>query len=104
MVVISAHVWMAMNLLKGPTIVQVRHFFMYTLILYNQFWKTDVDECAGINDCQQVCINTVGSFTCNCFDGFTFTSDGRNCTGIKLTLNGSKFLLCLKYIVLCSNH
>jgi hypothetical protein len=42
----------------------------------------DVDECAGVNDCQQLCENTVGSYSCSCNIGFTLQADGRNCTGI----------------------
>lgn len=44
----------------------------------------DINECEGVNDCQQRCENSVGSFTCSCENGFTLSSDGRNCTGIKL--------------------
>ena len=43
--------------------------------------KPDIDECGGINGCQQVCENTEGSYLCNCTDGFTLLEDGRNCTG-----------------------
>ena len=44
----------------------------------------DVDECAmaSTNDCNAnaECVNTVGSFRCNCKPGFT--GDGKDCTGI----------------------
>ena len=46
----------------------------------------DVNECEGVNDCQQVCENTMGSYTCSCMEGFTLAEDGRNCTGIVLVL------------------
>ena len=42
---------------------------------------TDIDECAsGSAGCEQVCTNTVGSFTCSCNTGFTLSS-GTFCTG-----------------------
>ena len=44
----------------------------------------DADECAmaSTNDCSAnaECVNTVGSFGCNCKPGFT--GDGKNCIGI----------------------
>ncbi|XP_070174331.1 cubilin-like [Littorina saxatilis] len=40
----------------------------------------DVDECNENCDCcDQVCTNTIGSFTCGCNRGFTLDSDGRTC-------------------------
>ena len=43
---------------------------------------TDYDECAGgDNNCQQICTNTIGSYTCQCNTGFRLNDDGRNCTG-----------------------
>ena len=45
--------------------------------------QTDIDECelTEMNDCQQHCTNTVGSFNCSCQEGFTLNVDGRNCDG-----------------------
>lgn len=32
----------------------------------------DIDECQrGIVDCQQICINTIGGFNCECEFGYT---------------------------------
>jgi len=41
--------------------------------------QTDVDECSTANRCQQRCVNTVGSFTCACHDGFQLQDDGHSC-------------------------
>ena len=43
----------------------------------------DIDECASddTNSCEQQCINSVGSYTCKCNDGFTLNSDGTTCSG-----------------------
>ena len=42
----------------------------------------DINECEGINDCQQECVNVEGSYNCSCMEGFNLADDGRNCTGI----------------------
>ena len=42
----------------------------------------DIDECAeGTDNCIQHCINTAGSYTCNCNTGYRLASDGRSCDG-----------------------
>nr|XP_057917944.1 collagen and calcium-binding EGF domain-containing protein 1 isoform X2 [Doryrhamphus excisus] len=42
----------------------------------------DIDECADANTtaCSQICINTVGSFRCQCETGYFLEGDGRTCT------------------------
>ena len=61
---------------------------MQDVISYGNYilQQTDIDECElkELNDCQQHCTNTVGSFTCSCQEGFTLNADGRNCDGISL--------------------
>ena len=43
---------------------------------------TDIDDCAVNNGgCAQVCLNTLGSFSCACVNGFQLSGDGRNCSG-----------------------
>ena len=44
------------------------------------FGIVDIDECSGLNDCQQNCINTEGSFECSCDEAFTLDMDGRTCS------------------------
>ena len=43
----------------------------------------DTDECASLdlNQCDQVCDNTEGSYSCSCDDGYTLNSDGHACDG-----------------------
>ena len=44
---------------------------------------TDIDECSeGTHNCDQVCTNTEGSFTCSCNSGYTLLSNGRSCIGM----------------------
>ena len=42
----------------------------------------DVDECeAGLHECQQLCVNTAGGFSCECNPGFELNDDGSTCSG-----------------------
>ena len=42
----------------------------------------DIDECALDTDgCDQGCINTPGSFQCNCSEGYQLNEDGFTCDG-----------------------
>ena len=53
--------------------------------VYAQPSQSDVNECAlGIDNCQQLCNNTVGSFTCGCDTGYELERDGFSCA-----LNGT---------------
>lgn len=53
---------------------------------------TDINECGGVNDCEQLCTNTKGSYTCNCTEGFDLADDGRRCTGIRAYVTFSTIL------------
>lgn len=44
------------------------------LVLIND---TDIDECSGVSDCQQGCLNTPGSYNCSCDSAFVLDTDGR---------------------------
>ena len=49
--------------------------------LYVCIFITEIDECAGENDCHYnaTCTNTVGSYNCTCNDGFE--GNGTSCEG-----------------------
>ena len=52
----------------------------YKIDLYP--FHLDTDECAINNGgCEQMCINTIGSFNCSCGTGDYLDKDGFNCNG-----------------------
>ena len=56
------------------------NLFFYELTL-------DINECAASVNlpssvCQQVCVNTIGGFYCECMAGFQINSDNATCSGV----------------------
>ena len=50
----------------------------------------DIDECVEVpGACSQMCINTIGNFTCKCNHGYHKTNDQRHCKKLD-----SKYLSC----------
>lgn len=43
----------------------------------------DFDEClnSGPSECKQICINTPGSFVCDCYKGYRLNIDQSTCDG-----------------------
>ena len=43
----------------------------------------DLDECASsaTHQCQQICVNTAGSYSCSCQSGYALNTDGKTCSG-----------------------
>uniref|UniRef100_A0A1I8NGR0 EGF-like domain-containing protein n=1 Tax=Musca domestica TaxID=7370 RepID=A0A1I8NGR0_MUSDO len=44
-----------------------------------RYCEIDIDECKEEKPCDQTCINTVGSYYCQCRDGFTLLADQQSC-------------------------
>ena len=43
-------------------------------------FATDVDECQADNGhCEQICVNSPGSFSCRCSEGHQLENDGKRC-------------------------
>ena len=62
--------------------------------IYVIIYVSEIDECQRLLDnCQQECINTEGSFNCSCNEGFELQDDERTCEGNKL----------LKLLYLCAS-
>lgn len=48
---------------------------------------SDNDECSTNNGgCSQYCVNTYGSFRCDCYSGYVFDSELQICLGMHTTL------------------
>ncbi|KAG8447523.1 hypothetical protein GDO86_014865 [Hymenochirus boettgeri] len=44
------------------------------------YCQKDVDECkSGAHRCSQLCVNSAGSFHCECVDGYQLAGDGKTC-------------------------
>ena len=49
----------------------------------NEIRVLDIDECAVDNGgCDEICINTPGSFSCACNPGYMLLMDGKTCTDV----------------------
>ena len=54
--------------------------FVIGLSQISSFFSSDTDECKhGENTCHQICQNTIGSFSCSCYDGFNFNDTTHVC-------------------------
>ena len=52
-------------------------------VIYTFIYLSDVDECATTSNagCQLTCVNTPGSYHCECTAGYRPTEAGRKCIG-----------------------
>ena len=58
-------------------------------------YVADADECNfGTDSCTYDCINTPGSYTCACFDGYQLAADSLVCEG-EVARNISDFYLII---------
>ena len=61
------------------------------------YYNIDIDECtAGLDNCgvNADCIDTIGSYTCQCKPMFFESADGNNCIGLTITLSLIDILTC----------
>ena len=59
----------------------ISQYFHSHFIVFFTTIIVDVDECLSLSSgCEQRCVNTQGSFYCECNDGFILSNDGRTCT------------------------
>lgn len=59
-----------------------RSFYLLLLCLCMLLQHIDMDECADRNmsACSQVCVNSVGSYRCECEKGYFLEEDRKTCT------------------------
>ena len=72
----------------------IQHSFMLTFCL------TDVDECSGSTfDCVAFsnCSNTIGSYRCDCIDGYEWDSTNTTCQGSLLINCGDTVRFCVDF-------
>ena len=54
-----------------------------TAFIFLVFTVLDIDECRlGVDNCEQACRDTDGSYACECFSGYNLNNDGRTCNGM----------------------
>lgn len=59
----------------------VVHYYFGVVSQALQFFL-DADECsANASLCDVTCVNTVGSYRCECGTGYQLSNDGSSCTG-----------------------
>ena len=57
------------------------HIQKITHVMYIVF-LTDINECENSGTCDHRCINTIGSFVCDCYPGYQLNDDLMTCSGM----------------------
>ena len=59
---------------------------LYKPFIHNFLYNSDINECEGTHNCQGVamCVNTLGSFRCDCPSGYGLTVNHTACEGVLL--------------------
>ena len=60
----------------------------------------DEDECDIYTNCQHSCVNTEGSFHCDCNDGYELASDGYSCNDNQSAATCEQFLTSTTIIII----
>lgn len=62
---------------------QFLFFFFYSLkkkkIINFIYIPLDLNECNTYGSCSQMCVNTDGSYTCSCVEGYVLQPDNKSC-------------------------
>ena len=55
----------------------------------------DIDECSNdtLNNCEQICRNTPGNYTCDCHSGYTLNDNQVTCKRKILKIKNKSYLL-----------
>eukprot|EP00058_Branchiostoma_floridae_P023015 XP_002608505.1 hypothetical protein BRAFLDRAFT_92413 [Branchiostoma floridae] len=76
--------WCTYKLICGPDPLGCRCYtgFIHSHSDDSQPCLDNIDECnVGTDNCEQVCNNNPGSFTCSCNEGYKLSSNGWDCIG-----------------------
>ena len=66
-----------------PTYMHIQ-IITHSVIMYIAL-LTDINECENNRICDHRCINTFGSFFCECFPGYQLNDDLMTCSGMRNT-------------------
>ena len=66
----------------------------HVLLIYR---NTDVNECANstLNNCQHICENTEGGFSCNCLPGYSLLNS-THCQGKRVLVTTKMYHMYLR--------
>ena len=53
----------------------------------------DINECEGGHGCSHICNNEIGSFNCECRNGYTLQADGKTCLGNSVYIRSAEMLI-----------
>ena len=57
------------------------HMWRIHFCAIHGYWFSDINEClSSRHGCEQVCVNTQGSYLCECNRDFALSSNGRSCS------------------------
>lgn len=89
-------------LLKNTIIIHV----LTSMLLGYFTTSSDIDECVEETDnCEQICTNTAGRFSCSCHTGYRLMTNQHGCEGVMFSpilmmlFHGLNNILC--YYVIC---
>ncbi len=79
---------------------------LYVFVCFNHKWPVnciflDVDECSVDNGgcfAHSSCVNTYGTFHCNCHTGYTMMPNGKQCTGTSLSISFHHWHICVAHV------
>ena len=92
-VVMNTHSVLTLLDLSPVTVMQDSHHPPMEIALVSSFnncgyalnsmaYIIDINECTeGAHDCDHICTNNEGSYTCSCSRGYSLAGDGKSCTG-----------------------
>ena len=82
---VSAVLGIASIQMGEPALVNIKQCIASKPFYSHLHCLVDINECAEATDnCDQVCHNNIGSFTCTCIAGATLSPNGYSCIGIEM--------------------